>query len=97
MDWKICFRQSRWKSIMKGDGKKRKRKRIERIKEIYESTKSVVRINRKISESFWTEKGIRVSPLSLILSLLIADGEEEMKKEQVSGVQVGRERFVGIR
>lgn len=58
-------------------------KKIERIKEIYENTKSVVRINGKISESFWTEKGVRVSPLSLILSLLIADVEEEMKKEQV--------------
>lgn len=64
---------------MEDDGKKRKRKRIERIKEIYESTKSVVRINGKISESFWTEKGVRVSPL--IFSLLIADVEEEIKKE----------------
>lgn len=72
---------------MEGDGKKRKRKRIERIKEIYQSTKSVVRINGKISESFWTEKRVRVScPLSLIFSLLIADVEEEMKKEQVGGV-----------
>lgn len=64
---------------MEDDGKKRKRKRIERIKEIYESTKSIVRINGKISESFWTEKGVRVSPL--IFSLLIADVEEEMKKK----------------
>lgn len=83
---------------MEGDGKKRKRKRIERIKEIYESTKNVVRINDKISESFWTEKGIRVSCLlSLIFSLLIANVEEEMKKEQIGGVQVRRERFVGVR
>lgn len=55
--------------------------------------KNVVRINEKVSESFWTEKGVRVScPLSLIFSLLIADVEEEMKKEQVGEVQVGRER-----
>lgn len=41
----------------------------ERIKEIYENTKHVVRDNRRVSESFWTEKGLRQGcPLSLILA-----------------------------
>lgn len=68
---------------------------VERVKEIYMSTKNVVRVDRRVSERFWTEKGLRQDcPLSPILfSLLIADIEEKMKKGQVGGVQVGRERI----
>lgn len=41
----------------------------ERIKEIYENTKHVVRDNGRVSEGFWTEKGLRQGcPLSLILA-----------------------------
>lgn len=49
----------------------------------------------KISESFWTEKGVRQGcPLSpTLFLLLVADLEEEMKKGQVGGLQVGSERL----
>lgn len=62
----------------------KRRIRIEiskRIKEIYESAKNVVKINRRVSECFWTEKGVKQGcPLSPILFLLqIADIEEEVK------------------
>lgn len=41
---------------------------LERIKEIYESNKNVVKVNGKVSECFWTEKGVRQGcPLSPIL------------------------------
>lgn len=68
---------------------------VERVKEIYMSTKNVVRVDGRVSERFWTEKGLRQGcPLSPILfSLLIVDIEEEIKKEQVGGVQVDRERI----
>lgn len=35
------------------------RREKERIKEIYENTKHVVRDNERVSEGFWTEKRLR--------------------------------------
>lgn len=67
---------------------------IEKVKEIYKSTKNVVKVNGKILESFWTEKDVRQGALNPILFLLlVADLEDEMKKKQVGRVQVRSERF----
>lgn len=72
-----------------------KRELTERVKEIYESTRNVVRIHEEMSGWFWTEAGMRHGcPLSPILfTLLIADVEEEMKKGQVGGIRIGKERI----
>jgi len=57
---------------------------IERIKEIYEQTKNAIRIH-----------GVRqeCSLSSLLFALVITDVEEEMKKGQVGGVLVGKDRI----
>ena len=49
----------------------------------------------KISNWFWTEKGVRQGcPLSpLLFSIVIADVEEEMRTGQVGGMRVGKERI----
>lgn len=67
---------------------------VERVKEIYEQTKNAVRIRESITDWFWTCKGVRQGcPLSpLLFALVIADIEEEMKKGQIGGVLIGRER-----
>jgi len=66
---------------------------IERVKEIYVSTKNAVRIHKEKSGWFWTEAGVRQRcPLSPILfTLLIADVEEKMKKGQIGDIRIGKE------
>jgi len=66
---------------------------IERVKEIYVSTKNAVRVHEEKSGWFWTEVGVRQGcPLSSILfTLLIANVEEEMKKGQIGGIRIGKE------
>lgn len=55
-----------WKAMERREIRRGK----ERIKEIYENNKHVVRDNGRVSEGFWTEKGLRQScPLSLILAV----------------------------
>jgi len=68
---------------------------INRIKEIYRSTKNAVKVHGGVSDWFWTEKGLRQGcPLSpTLFSLLIADIEEELKKGQVGGARIGNERI----
>lgn len=67
---------------------------IKRTKEFYESTTNVVKVNGVQSGGFWTEKGVRQGcPLSLVFTLLTADVEDEMKKGQIDGVQIGKKRF----
>lgn len=50
----------------------------ERIMEIYEETRSVMRVGNRVGKKFWTEKGVKQGcPLSpLLFNLLIADMEE---------------------
>jgi len=62
-----------------------------RIMEIYEETRSVVRIGGRVGKRFWTEKGVRQGcPLSpLLFNLLVADIEEELEKDGVGG-ETGR-------
>jgi len=71
--------------VLVEDMKKRgiRRGLVEKVKEILRQTKSKVRVEREVGESFWTERGLRQGcPLSLILfNILIADLEEEMGKE----------------
>lgn len=53
-----------------------------RIMEIYKETRNKVRIEKRESESFWTEKGVRQGcPMSpLLFNIHIGDIEEEMRK-----------------
>lgn len=56
MNFKSAFdkvdRKILWEAILS----ERRREILERIKKIYESTKNVVKVNRRVSERFWTEK-----------------------------------------
>jgi len=69
---------------------------IERVKEIYEQTKNAIRVHGNITNWFGTRKVIRQGcPLSpLLFALVIADVEEEVKKGQVSGALIGREKIL---
>lgn len=69
MDLKSAFdkidREILWEML---EGRGIRRGILERIKEIYENNKNVVKVNGKVSECFWTEKGVRQGcPLSPIL------------------------------
>jgi len=68
---------------------------IERVKEIFEQIKNAVRVHRNTTHWFRTRKGVRqgchLSPL--LFALVIADVEEEMKKRQVGGIWIGRNRI----
>lgn len=45
------------------------------IMEIYEKTRSVVRVGEKVGKKFWTEKGVR-QWCSMLFNLLLADIKE---------------------
>lgn len=66
-----------------------------RIDEIFKETRSRVRVNRKLSEKFWTTRRLRREcPLSpTLFSLYTADLEEKMRKGQAEGVVIRREKF----
>ncbi|KMQ91375.1 flagellar attachment zone protein 1-like protein [Lasius niger] len=96
MDLKAAFDRVDRKKLWEAMEKRGVRRGLtERVKEIYESTKCAVRSQGRRSEWFWTEKGVRQGcPLSpLLFSILIADVEDEMKKEQVGGFGWGRRGY----
>jgi len=68
---------------------------IERIKEIYEQTKNAVRVHGNMINWFGTREAVRQGcPLSpLLFVLVIADVEEEMKKEKVGGALIEKNRI----
>jgi len=68
---------------------------IERVKEIYEESKNAVRVHENITNWFGTRKGVRQRyPLSsLLFALVIADVKEEMKKGQIGGLLIGKNRI----
>jgi len=68
---------------------------IERVKEIYEQIKNAVRLHGNITNWFERRKGVRQEcPLKpLLFALVIADVEAEMKKGQIGGVLIGKNRI----
>ena len=66
----------------------------ERIMEAYGETKCCVRVGERVSEGFWTERGVRqgcpLSPLAFNVSM--ADMEERLREEGWGGVKVGGEK-----
>lgn len=96
MDLKAAFdkvdRKELWKAM---EEKGIRTGLVERIREIYASTKNAVRVKGKVSGCFWTEKEVRQGcPLSpSLFSILIADVQEEMKKGRIGGVQIGKGRI----
>jgi len=87
IDRKILWRAMEERGIRRG--------LIERVKDIYQQTKNIARVHGNITNWFGTRKGVRQGcPLSLLLfTLVIAYVEEEMKKEQVGGVLIGKNRI----
>lgn len=67
---------------------------IKRVKRIYEETAGRIR-NGKMSEQFWTTKGVRqgyiLSPL--FFNVYMANLEEELRKRGVGGRGIGKERI----
>lgn len=66
-----------------------------RIMEIYKETKNTVKIGKRRTEAFWTERGVRQGcPMSpTLFNIYVMNLEKEIKKEQEGGVIVGREKF----
>lgn len=67
----------------------------ERIMEIYEETRSVVKIDRSYGEKFWTTKGVRQGCLlsPLLFNVMIDDIEKTLGRNKVGGVKIGREKL----
>ena len=70
---------------------------IQRVEEIYEETRCVVKIGEEVSKEFWVEKGVRQGcPLSpTLFNIYLADIEEELKKGR-GGVKIGNDRVWSI-
>jgi len=87
IDRKILWRTMEEKGIRRG--------LIERVKKIYEQTKNAVKVHGNTTNWFGTRKGVRQRcPLSpLLFAVVIADVEEGMKKGQVGGVWIGKNRI----
>lgn len=68
---------------------------IERTKDIYEETSFKIKANGKISESIYTENGVRQGcPLSTALfNLAFANLEEHISKEQEGGIVIGNRKI----
>lgn len=76
------IREIREKSIREG--------LVLRCGEVLKETKNKVRVGGKIGEKFWIGREVRQGyPLSLhLFNILLADLEEEMRKERWEGVKV---------
>lgn len=70
---------------------------IDRVMEVYEETRCVVRIGEKVSKEFWVGKGVRQGcPMSpTLFNIYMADIEEELKKGK-GGIRVGKDRMWSI-
>lgn len=68
---------------------------IERVKEIYEATRSVIRAQGGEFEEFWMNDGLKEGcPLSpTLFTIFMADMEEEFKEGQTGGIRVGNRKF----
>lgn len=69
-----------------------RKKLVERVKEIYQEVKNVVKVGEEITTEFWTKKGVRQSCcLNLMLfSLYILDLEEMLLKTVGTGIRVAK-------
>jgi len=69
---------------MGNDEEKKSEEMIDRVMDVYEETKCVVKIEEKTSNIFWTEKGVRQGcPLSpTLFNNYIADIEGELRKSR---------------
>ncbi|KMQ89609.1 rna-directed dna polymerase from mobile element jockey-like protein, partial [Lasius niger] len=69
-----------------------------RIMEIYKETKNTIRIGKEESEVFWTEQGVRQGcPISpTLFNIYIEDLEDEMKRGQIGGIKINREKVWSI-
>jgi len=66
--------------------------------ETYKEMRNIIRIGDKKSEEFWTVRGLKQRcPLSpMLFNIYVLDLEEEMEKEQIRGVVIGKEKFLTI-
>jgi len=66
-----------------------------RIMETYKETRNIIRIGDKKSQEFWTVRGLKQRcPLSpMLFNIYVLDLEEEMEKEQIRGIVIGKEKF----
>lgn len=96
VDFKAAFdnvnRQKLWKHLRE---KGISEDLIDRIEEMYQETKSRVKVNDKETEDFTTDKGVRQGcPLSPLLFILyIADLGDYLKGRQDGGVIIGRKKI----
>lgn len=65
-----------------------------RIMKTYKETKNIVRKEERKSEKFWTRKVRQECPMSFtIFNVYMRDMETKMKKEQIEGIVIGKEKI----
>ena len=66
----------------------------ERIKELYEETRSCLRTKESYSEDFWTTKGVRQGCLlsPALFCIYIAGLEAELEKRFIGGIKIRKKR-----
>lgn len=66
-----------------------------RLDEIYKEIRNEIRVNEKLLEKFWTTRGLRQECLlsPTLFLLYTADLEKKMKRIQIGGVAIEREKI----
>ena len=66
-----------------------------RIKELYEETEIVIKIEHKYTKTFWTKKGVRqeCTLSSMLFALFMADLKEVSKRSQDGGMLIENKKF----
>lgn len=71
---------------------------VEKVKEIYQEVKNVMKVGEETTEEFWTRKGVRQGCClsATFFSIYISNLEETLLKTVGAGMRIGKRRFFSL-